>query len=289
MFTIIEAPEWGWLSGKTVGGFAAAAALLVAFVVAELKIENPLLPVRIFENMRFTAASVSVTSAFFALVGFIFLVTQYFQLVRGYGPLEAGVRTLPVAISIAISSVLAPRLVELIGTKRVVAGGLALMAIGFAWVSTASAVTPYWEIVAQMIFLGVGLGATTAPATESIMGSLSVDKAGVGSAVNDTTRELGGTLGVAVIGSVFNSVYLSSLIDGPIFSALSEQAQELTGESIVAAGGVAQQLGADTPAFINEVSEAFLSGLNISCLVVAGVAAAGSLFAARFLPARAEV
>jgi EmrB/QacA subfamily drug resistance transporter len=289
VFTIIEAPEWGWLSGKTLVGFATAAALLVAFVVAELKIENPLLPVRIFENMRFTAASVSVTSAFFALFGFIFLVTQYFQLVRGYGPLEAGVRTLPVAFSIAISSVLAPRLVELIGTKRVVAGGLALMAIGFAWVSTASAVTPYWEIVAQMIFLGVGLGATTAPATESIMGSLSVDKAGVGSAVNDTTRELGGTLGVAVIGSVFNSVYLSSLIDGPIFSALPEQAQELTGESIVAAGGVAQQLGADTPAFINEVSEAFLSGLNISCLVVAGVAAAGSLFAARFLPARAEV
>ena len=153
----------------------------------------------------------SVTSAFFALFGFVFLITQYFQLVRGYTPLQAGVRTLPVAFSIAAASVLSPLLVQRIGTKLVVAGGLASMAAGFLWVSTASASTPYLEIVGQMILLGAGLGATTAPATESIMGSLSLDKAGVGSAVNDTTRELGGTLGVAVVGSMFSSIYVSSL------------------------------------------------------------------------------
>ncbi|MGI9597040.1 MAG: MFS transporter [Acidimicrobiales bacterium] len=287
VFSIIEAPEYGWLAWQTLAGFALSAALLATFVWWELRVDHPLLPVRIFENLRFSAASVSVTSAFFALFGFIFLITQYFQLVRGYSPLQAGVRTLPVAISIAVASVLSPRLVDWIGTKLVVAGGLASMAAGFAWVSTASATTPYLEIVGQMILLGAGLGATTAPATESIMGSLPIDKAGVGSAVNDTTRELGGTLGVAVIGSVFSSVYIGSLGDGPIFSRLPGEAQHATEESVVGAGFVARQLGADAPAFLTEISDAFLAGLAVSCIVVSGVAIAGSLFALRFLPARA--
>ena len=286
VFTIIEAPQYGWLSPFTFVGFAIAFALVAAFVVWELRVENPLLPVRIFENLRFSAASVSVTSAFFALFGFVFLITQYFQLIRGYTPLQAGVRTLPVAFSIAFASVMSPLLVHRIGTKFVVAGGLASMAMGFLWVSTASATTPYIEIVGQMILLGAGLGSTTAPATESIMGSLSVDKAGVGSAVNDTTRELGGTLGVAVVGSVFTSIYVSKLNGGAVFNSLPNAARSLTRESVAAAGRVAPQLGLRAGPFLGEVSNAFLAGLAVSCVVVAGVAAAGSLFALRYLPAR---
>ena len=245
VFTIIEAPEWGWASATTIAGFAIAAALLGTFVWWELRSPNPMLPVRIFENRRFSAASVSITSAFFALFGFIFLITQYFQLVRGYTPLQAGVRTLPVATAIAVSAV-----------RRTAGGrairhdpgrgiGLALMAVGFAWVSTASAATPYLEIVGQMIVLGSGLGFTTAPATESIMGSLSADKAGIGSAVNDTTRELGGTLGVAVLGSVFSSVYVSTLDDGRVFSALPQEARDATADTVGAAGAVAAAARSD--------------------------------------------
>lgn len=289
VFTIIEAPEWGWAGVNTVTGFGAAIALLATFVLWELRTEHPMLPVRIFTNLRFSAASGAITAAFFALFGFIFLVTQYFQLIRGYSPLEAGLRTLPVATAIAVASVLGPVLVKPFGTTRVVAGGLGLMAVGFAWVSTASAVTPYMEIVGQMILLGVGLGFTTAPATESIMGSLSTDKAGVGSAVNDTTRELGGTLGVAVIGSVFNSVYLSSLSDSPVVSALPGEARQATEESVGAAGSIAAELGAVAPDYLNEVSEAFLSGFSIASLVAAGTAATAAIFASRFLPARAEI
>ena len=286
VFTIIEAPDHGWLSTFTLAGFAVAIALIAAFVNWELRVEHPLLPVRIFENLRFSAASVSVTSAFFALFGFVFLITQYFQLIRHYTPLQAGVRTLPVALSIALASVLSPVVVHRIGTKLVVAAGLASMSIGFLWVSTASAATPYIEIVGQMILLGAGLGATTAPATESIMGSLTLDKAGVGSAVNDTTRELGGTLGVAVVGSAFTSVYTNKLANGPTFTSLPSDAQALTKDSVAAAGRVATQLGSRAGTYITEVSNAFLSGLAVSCLVVAGVAAAGSLFALRYLPAR---
>ncbi|MDO9175968.1 MAG: MFS transporter, partial [Actinomycetota bacterium] len=286
VFTIIEAPAHGWLSTFSVTGFVVSLALVAAFVSWELRVEHPLLPVRIFENLRFSAASVSVTSAFFALFGFVFLITQYFQLIRGYTPLQAGVRTLPVAFSIALASVLSPMLVHRIGTKLVVAGGLASMSLGFLWVSTASGATPYVEIVGQMILLGAGLGATTAPATESIMGSLSVDKAGVGSAVNDTTRELGGTLGVAVVGSVFTSIYVSELGRGEVFRSLPDDARSLTEDSVAAAGRVAPQLGTRAGEFVDEVSQAFLSGLAVSCIVVAVVAAAGSLFALRYLPAR---
>lgn len=287
VFTIIEAPEFGWASLTTAAGFTLSIGLIGAFVAWELRVANPLLPVRIFENLRFSAASVSVTSAFFALFGFIFIITQYFQLVRGYGPFEAGLRTLPVAFSIAGASVAAPFLVDKFGTKRIVAGGLAMMSIGFLWVSIASADTPYLEIVGQMFFIGAGLGSTTAPATESIMGSLSVDKAGVGSAVNDTTRELGGTLGVAVIGSVFSSVYIGSLDDNVLIGALPAEAREATEESVAAAGQIAPQLGPQAADYLDAVNEAFLSGLSVACTVVAGVVAAGSIFALRFLPARA--
>ena len=278
IFTIIEAPEWGWASGTTLTGFAAAAALLASFVVWELRTAHPMLPVRIFRNPRFSAASFSVTSAFFALFGFIFLVTQDFQLVRGGGPLEAGLRTVPVAT--AIAAVTSPKFAERFGTTRVVSLGLALMGIGFLWVSTASTVTPYMEIVGQMFFLGTGLGLATAPATESIMGSLSADRAGIGSAVNDTTRELGGTLDVAIIGSVFSSIYINALGDSEVIGALPESARHATEESVAAAQFVSPELGAAAPAYLDTVNDAFLSGMSV---------AAGSAFAARFLPARAEI
>ncbi len=287
VLTIIEAPEWGWLSVQTLAGFVVAGGLIASFIRWELHTTHPMLPVRIFRNLRFSAASVAITSAFFALFGFIFLVTQYFQLVQGYTPLEAGVRTLPVALSIAIASVTAPRVVDRAGTTRVVVTGLMMMAVAFTWISANSAITGYPEIVGQMILLGGGLGLTTAPATESIMGSLSVDKAGIGSAVNDTTRELGGTLGVAVIGSVFSSVYADALAEGPVFTQLAAEAQVLTEESVGAAQIVASDLGPTGPAYLTEVSDAFMAGFGVASLVVAFVAASGAMFAAKFLPARA--
>ena len=161
-----------------------------------------------------------MTAGFLTLFGFIFVITQYFQFIRGYSAFEAGVRLLPVAVSIAVASVLGPRIVERVGTTAVVAAGLAIFAGGLAWASTCDAATPYLQIAAQMVLLGGGLGLTTAPATEAIMGSLSADKAGIGSAVNDTTRELGGTLGVAIVGSVFAPVYSSRIGSASALTAL---------------------------------------------------------------------
>ena len=181
VFTVIEAPEYGWLAARTLIGFAAAVALLVAFVAYETRVESPLLDVRLFRNARFSAAALAITFSFFALFGFIFLITQYFQVLRGYGPFETGLRLLPVALSTGAAAVIGTLLAVRIGNKVVVATGLGLAAVMFAWTSQADDATPYLEIVGQMVMLGVGMGFTAAPATESIMGAVPEANAGVGS------------------------------------------------------------------------------------------------------------
>jgi fucose permease len=200
------------------------------------------------------------------------------------------VRLLPVAISIALASVAGPRLAARAGSTFVVAAGLALFAAGVAWASTASGVTSYLEISVQMVLIGAGMGLTTAPATESIMGSLSVDKAGVGSAVNDTTRELGATLGVAVVGSVFTSVYAHQLASQSAIATLPTGARATAARSLAAAYQVAGHLSAQ-PAHqvIAAANHAFLDGLRAGSLVSAGVAAAAALAVVVLLPARATV
>jgi EmrB/QacA subfamily drug resistance transporter len=284
VFTIIEAPERGWTSPDTVVGFACAAVAAAVFVAWERRRAHPMLDVSLFRNLRFSAASGSIMVIFFALAGFIFLITQYFQFLKGYSPFSTGLRILPVAICIAIGSVVGVRLAVTVGNKAVVATGLFLVGVSFAWVSTASTATPYLEIVGQMVLAGLGMGLTTAPATEAIMGVVPKEKAGIGSAVNDATRELGATLGVAIIGSVYVSLYASGLQDAA--GSLPAPALDAARDSIGAALTVARQLGpAGQP--LREASEAaFFDGFQLGCLVAAGVLFAGAVFAARFLPAR---
>jgi EmrB/QacA subfamily drug resistance transporter len=286
---IIEAPEWGWLAAPTLSLFALAAVTLAVFVMVERRREHPMLDVTLFANPRFSAASASVTFAFFALFGFIFLITQYFQFVRGYTPLQSGLRVLPVAFSIAIAAVTGTKLAVRFGNKQVVATGLLFMSIGFAWVSTGSAATPYLEIIGQMIFLGLGLGFTSAPATEAVMGAVPPEKAGQGSAVNDATREVGGTLGIAVLGSVYASIYGAAIASSGAWSALPAQAREMASDGLGLALGMIDQLGLDpttSAALAADAQQSFLDGLQVACLVAAGVTLLGSIVAAALLPSR---
>ena len=290
IFTIIEAPNHGWSSARSLAGFAVVALLLAAFVAWERRASEPMLDVRLFANPRFTAASGAVTVAFFSLFGFIFLITQYFQFLKGYSPLSAGVHLLPVASSVGVASVLGTKLAVRVGTKIVVAGGLVLVAGFYAWVSTASAVTGYGTIAAQMVVYGTGMGLTSAPATEAIMGVVPRAKAGVGSAVNDATRLLGGTLGVAVIGSVYASIYASRLA-GALPHGLPGGLARTARESVGAALGVASGLGHSGHAGLAHLvhraaTGAFVDGLSAGCLVAGGVALAGAIMAAWLLPAQ---
>jgi EmrB/QacA subfamily drug resistance transporter len=291
IYTIIEAPGYGWTAARSLGGFAVSAACLAAFIAVERRAAHPMLDVRIFRDRRFSAASAAVTVSFFTLLGFIFLITQYFQFVRGYSALGAGVRLLPVALSVAAGSVAGTQLAVRAGTRLIVTIGLVAMAAFYGWVAaTTSASLSYGVIAVQMVLYGLGMGLTSAPATESIMGAISRSKAGIGSAVNDATRLVGGTLGVAVIGSVYISVYGSRLtattpagVPGPV-AALAHQS---VGAAYAAAGGVA---GLGHPvlgqALRLAATNAFLRGLTVGALVAGGVAAAGAILAVLFLPAQ---
>ncbi|MGW5494438.1 DHA2 family efflux MFS transporter permease subunit [Streptomyces olivaceoviridis] len=291
VYTIIEAPDRGWSSAASLGGFAGAVFLLAAFVLGERRAAEPMLDVRLFQDMRFSAASVAVTVAFFTLLGFIFLITQYFQFVRTYSPLSTGVHLLPVAVSVAAGSTVGTRLAVRIGTKAVVTAGLALQAAFYFWAAgTLSPTLGYGTIAAQMVVYGLGMGLTSAPATESIMGAVPVDKAGVGSAVNDSTRLLGGTLGVAVIGSVYATLY-GSRLTGSLPAALPSAETDLAHQSVGAAFGVAGRLAAHGQAPLAGVVRdaaigAFDHGLGVGCVVAGLVALGGALLAAVFLPAQ---
>jgi EmrB/QacA subfamily drug resistance transporter len=290
VYTIIEAPGQGWGSARTLGGLALTAGLAAAFVAWERHTEQPMLDLSLFRNPRFTAASASVAISFFALSGFIFLVTQYFQFLKGYGPLSTGVRLLPVASCVAISSILGARLAVRIGTKLVVGSGLLLMAAFYAWVTTAEATTGYGTIAAQMVVLGTGMGLTSAPATEAIMGVVPKAKAGVGSAVNDATRLLGGTLGVAVIGSVYASLYasrLASALPVGLPAAVARTAHGSVGAALTVASGLAHAGHPALAAAIHDAaSSAFFNGLHAADWVAAGAAAAGAVMALVLLPAQ---
>ncbi|WP_128641254.1 MFS transporter [Rhodococcus opacus] len=291
VYTVIEAPEHGWASAVTLGGFAVAAALLFALVRWERKQIDPMIDVTLFTNLRFTAASAAVTFAYFALFGFIFLISQYFQLVRGFGPFDTGLKFIPVAASIAVGSVLGTILAVKLGNKLIVTVGLVLFTSAFLWISTLSESTSYTEIALQMVPLGLGLGLTSAPATEAIMGAVPLEKAGIGSGMNDATREVGGTLGVAIIGSVYASLYASSLAASDAAQALPEEVKSVAGESIGAAVYASEQLrgGGDeitAQAVSHAANSAFLDGLTAGSYVAAGVTALGAIVAALFLPSR---
>lgn len=287
VYTIIEAPEQGWSSVRTLAGFALALAAGVGFALWERRQRDPLIDVTLFTNLRFSAASGAVTVAFFALFGFIFLITQFMQQLQGFGPLGTGVRILPVALSIAVGSVLGTRLaVSRVGTKAVVFVGLLMMAASFAWISTCDLSVTYLEMAGQMVLLGGGLGLTTAPATDSIMGVVRPEQAGAGSAVNDATRQVGGTLGVAVIGSVFSTLYIRHLTESQALQSLPQPARSVAQEGLaqgLAVAGQSPPSMADTVR--STVSDAFLSGMSAGCLTAAAVCLAGAFFVLAVLPA----
>jgi MFS family permease len=259
-----------------------------AFIRWELHSDHPMLDMRFFRNPRFTAANSAITMTFFAMFGSMFLMTQYWQFVHGYSPLGAGVRLVPYALTMMVTAPISARIVERAGTKRVVTTGLLVVSIALVSLSFIKATTPYPQAITLFCLMAVGMGMTMAPATESVMGSLPREKAGVGSAVNDTTRQIGGALGVAIIGSVVSSVYAADITDiagrfGVTGRELSESRASLGGALGVGAG-----LGDEAAGYVVAVKDGFVdalsNGLRISALVVLGAA----FVAWRFLPARAR-
>jgi EmrB/QacA subfamily drug resistance transporter len=283
---VIEAPSKGWTSTPILAAFTLAVLAVAAFVAWERRYEHPMLNVRFFRNPRFTAASLTVTLVFFALIGFVFLATQYLQFVLGYSPLQAGIRTLPFALAMMVVAPVSSKVVEWLGTKRVVVAGMLVFAIGMVVASTSTVGSGYPRVAIAMVLLGSGMGLALAPSTESIMGALPRDEAGVGSAVNDTSREVGAALGVAVIGSMLSSIYGSQFAEHAP-DALPAAARHAADNSLGAALQVSGQLGSAGATVAEVAKEAFVFAMSRASLVTAAIAVVGAFVAWRFLPARA--
>ncbi len=286
LYAIIEAPARGWGSPATVGASAGGVLLLAGFAFWEAHSTHPMLDLRFFRNARFSAAGAAVTLVNFAFVGTMFLLTQFLQFVLGYTPLQAGIRILPAAIGVMVIAPTSARLVAWFGTKLVVATGMVIIAGGFAVMATVTVASGYALAAMALALFGVGAGLVSSPATESMIGSLPKAKAGVGSATNDTTIELGGALGVAVLGSILASGYAAQ-IAGAVHglpAAAAAAAHSNLGDALAAArqlGGPAGQ-GLATAA-----RTAFVHGLGTTELAGLAVTLAGALTVLVFLPARA--
>jgi EmrB/QacA subfamily drug resistance transporter len=285
-YAVIQGPVNGWSSAATLVPAIGGLALLAGFAAWERRHPEPMLDVRLFSNLRFTAASLSVTAVFFTLFGALFLLTQILQLVLGWSTVKAGFGAMPFAVTVGVTSPLAAELAKRIGTKIPVVAGLLLMAAGLAHMGTASTASGYGHFVVATVLMAAGMGLAMAPSTESIMGALPPEQAGVGSAVNDTTREIGGVLGVAILGSIANSAYVANL--GDAAARLPHPAAETASSSLAGALAVAHQ----APAAVGHplalaAQDAFVRAADKGVLVAAIVAVAGAVFAARALPARA--
>lgn len=272
LFAIIEGPVKGWTSVEVVGAAVLAAVTLVGFVMWELRTEHPMLPMKFFRDGGFSIGSGVITFAFFVMFGFFFLITQFLQFVRGYSPLDAGVATLPLAAALIVVSPRSAEWAARVGSARVIAAGFGFVAVGMVVMATVTTASSYLVIAGALVLLGIGMGITVAPATGSIMSAVPINKAGVGSAVNDTTREVGGALGIAVLGSIANSAYRAE-IDGDVLARLPSDAADAAGESI----GAATQIAASLPAEIGQAlqsaaGDAFTDAFSRSLLVAGGVA-----------------
>lgn len=285
VYAIIEGPSRGWTDPLILACFGVAALLSGVFAWWELRALHPMLRLEFFRNPRFSAASGAVTVVFAVLFGSVFLLTQYLQFVRSYTPFEAGVRVVPLA-SLIVAAPLSARLAERFGTKLVVCTGLLIVAAGLGLLSTVELATGYAFVGACIAMMGFGLGLTMAPATESIMGSLPEANASVGSAMNDTTREVGGALGVAILGSILASTYASTV--APALDGLSGGLARAARDSIGASVALATQLGViQGRELLVAARAAFIHGMSIALVVAASVAVFGALLVLRFLPAKA--
>ncbi|MBV8692258.1 MAG: MFS transporter [Actinobacteria bacterium] len=286
LYGIIEAPARGWGDQTVLVGFFAGLIALAAFVLWELYTDHPMLEVRFFRNRRFSGANIAVTLVFFAMLGSMYFMTQYLQFVLGYSAMRAGAALIPLALVMMFVAPRSARLTELAGTKIVVATGLSVVAGALGLLSQAKVGSPYAFIAVVLGLLGFGMAIAMAPATESIMGSLPLDKAGVGSAMNDTTRQLGGALGVAVLGSVTAASYHASMGSSKVLASLPAPAAAAARDSIGGAVAVGHQLGAAGTNLIAQASQSFVHAMNSTVLIGAAIAWAGALVALAFLPAR---
>jgi EmrB/QacA subfamily drug resistance transporter len=289
LWGLIEGPTEGWRSAPVLGAFGVGLALLAVFIAWEHHTDEPMLDVGFFRNPRFSAASAGITLAYLSLMGMIFLFTRYQQSVLGFSPLKAGLVLVPMSLVMAVAAPMSARTVERLGSKLVLGGGLLVVAAGLLAQTQLTADTPVWLIIPATILLGMGMAHVLPTATASIMGSLPREKAGVGSAVNDTTRQMGGAVGVALLGSIMASRYgdhVTSSLDGSGASpSLVAKVSNSIQDGVATGRATGGQLG---DRIVAASHDAFLSGMHVAVAVAALITLAAAAAVFRWLPAQAD-
>jgi len=287
LYSIIQGPESGWASGIVVGGFIAAAVLLSLFVWWELRSDHPMLDPRYFRNRRFSLGSLTISAAFLVMFGFFFILTLFFQFAQGHSPLAAAVRALPFAGTMILVAPRSAGWAHRHGQRAMVTLGLLCASAGLVVFGFVTVATPYIAIAGAIMIMAAGLAMLMPPSTEAIVSSLPQDQAGVGSAVNDTTREVGGALGIALLGSLLSSGFRSGMADA--LAGLPAQAAEIARDSIGAALAVAGQIGGEPGAALAEAARlAYVDGMRVAYWAGATILAATAAVIWRAYPRTAE-
>jgi len=284
---IIEGAEKGWTDTLALTGFGLAAVGLIGFVFWALHAKNPLIDPRLFKLRGFSAGSIGIVVQFLALFGFFYVGLQYLQLMLGYSPLKSAVSLLPIAAVVMPVSSLSPRLVVRFGVKAVMVSGLVLLASGFVVIAQLSESSGYVPFLIGLLVFGTGLAMSSTPATTAIVNSLPPAKQGVASAMNDTTREIGSALGVALLGSMYSSAYADSVDDS--LANLPAEGAHAVSESAAAGLEVAGQVGGEAGAQLaHAIRVAFMDGLSTSLVVGAAVVVVGAILVAWLAPRRRD-
>ena len=282
LYAIIEAPNVGWTSPETLGIGALGVLLTLAFIKWERTTEHPMLPISLFSKMGFTMGLVAISLAFFVMFSFMFTQMLHFQLVRGHTPLAAAIRFIPLPLGLMPAAANSDKLVAKFGNNNVVALGLALVCAGMLLFTTVEVGTEYLRIALTFFILGLGMGLTMAPSTTLVMDSIPEDKAGVGSATNDASREVGGALGIAIGGSVLNQIYQDKLV---IPEGMEAYSTVLT-ESFPAAMRIGLEMG--NMDLIHNARLAFMDGMVGSAMVSAGIALMTAILVKLYMPGKTE-
>jgi EmrB/QacA subfamily drug resistance transporter len=288
VYGIIQAGRGSWTDADVLWSLGTAVVVLALFVWWERRSPTAMMPMSLFKNMSFTGANIALTLVMFAMFGSLFFMGQYFQSVQGFSPLQAGLRILPMAPILMVVAVSSARIARSIGIKLCVGIGILIAAGGLYYVSQIAQVdTPYWEIFIALVILSSGMAMAMSPATNSIMGSVPVNKAGVGSAMNNTLRQVGGALGVAVLGTLMNNTYQVK-VTAALAAGLPAQALDTVRSGIQAAHIVAERLG-NTPlakSIIDITNNAFVAGMKDALIIGAIITAVASLVTLIILPSR---
>jgi len=288
VYGLIEGPHWGWTAAQTLACIGGGIVALALFGLWELRTTSPMLEVRLFKNATFTVSSIGITLVFLTMFGFFFVVSQLFQLVLGYGPFESGLRMLPIMPFMMIFTPLSAAAVARVGVRKVVMPGMLVTATGIAILGQLHADSGYPHVLLGMAVMAFGMSFTMTPMTTLIMSSVPPEHAGMGSAMNDTTRELGTTLGVAVLGSILSSGYASRF--GGTAATLPDEARHAAESSLAGARVVSDQIGGPQgAALFDAAKDAWVHGLQMSMLVGAGIIVAATILTWFLLPDSGKV